>query len=216
MKALFLAMLLSLGVSTEPYAEEVLWDKWKMGDLIVQETTGRSADALRAAGSHFTHIGIVRPTGGGPYVMEMTEDGFGELPVEDFIARGVGHRYAVFRYPGLTEKQGFKVMMAAFESEHAPYDPFFRLDAEAVYPAELVYRTFQKTGITLAEPSSVTKAKLASAAGQKLLLDNWRKNPDCRNKTREQCWKAQQSKSIVTPAEMVANPKLKMVHSTFD
>jgi hypothetical protein len=214
-----IAALLVLAGSAQAARSAEIWEGFEGGDLIFQETTGPEADALgRATGSRFTHVGIVRGTGGGPHVVQAAPHGVEEIPVDDFVARGVGGRYAVYRYEGLEEGDWYHpAVLGAYEYLAYPFDPFHRLDPSALYGAELVYLGFKAAGVELGGLRRIGDLDFDTPEGRALLLSNWSEHPDCkaRRLDRDACWSLIRDQRIVTPAGLAEDPRLELVYSNF-
>jgi hypothetical protein len=217
-----LAPLLCAGaamMSGPSFAADVSWDEWQTGDLVFQESTDQQSAAIRlATGSRYTHVGIVRQTGGGPHVIEATEaGGVFEIPVDDFIARGAGQNYAVYRLSKLKPESAFVPPRTAWDYYERPYDPFFRLDPAAIYGGELVYYAFLKIGIKLGRLERLGDLDIDTPESRATFLARWKDHPDCRaaKLDRDGCWTLIQSQEVVTPASIAEDPKLHLVFSTF-
>ncbi len=103
------------------------------GDLVFQTSQSRqSAAILAATGRSLTHMGIIRLRDGEPYVIEAWRS-VEETPLDDWIARGEGGRYRVYRVEYLAPEQAEMAIEAARGYLGWPYDPFFRDGDEAIY-----------------------------------------------------------------------------------
>ncbi len=202
-----------------PARADEVWDDFRPGDLVFQEADTPEGEAMAAAtGSRLTHVGLTRDTGGGVYVVEATaEEGVFEAPVEDFIARGRKHRYAVYRLPPRGAPNWYSAILAAFEHYNAPYDRFYLEGEDAFYDAELVRKSFEAVGVELGKLEPLG-ALASDPAVKARFLQDWRNHPRCRARglDRDACWASMKAQMVVTPASLAADPKLTLVFSNFD
>lgn len=194
-------------------AEE--FDDFRQGDLIFQETTGRQSIAVKAAtGSDYTHMGIVRITGGGPVVIEAGRT-VTETPLEDFVARGSGKRFAIYRLSGLSEANAHRVIEEAYKDMDKPYDLYFRMDADSIYCSELPYRAFKAAGLPIGKVEKVGDLNISVAAAVALIDRRWQQHPDCKGGSKEACVAKLNDQYIVTPISIARDAKLERVFSNF-
>ena len=112
--------------------------QWRDGDLIVQRT--KETAVLPVFGTKMqppAQIGIVQVTDAGPVVIEAGET-VTETPMADFMARGWGGQFAVYRVPGLTTIQANVVISAARARIGTPGDFFLDEEPDHIYSSELV------------------------------------------------------------------------------
>ncbi|MEI2384675.1 YiiX/YebB-like N1pC/P60 family cysteine hydrolase [Breoghania sp. JC706] len=222
MRRLFLVCSLALAPLSPATADEI-WQGLESGDLVVLETTGPLATFLKkATGSRLTHIGIMRNTGGGPYVIDATpQEGVFEADIEDFVARGSGGHYAVYRLEGLEHPahENHPAIKAAYDHHYMkPYDPFFRRETSAFYDAELVWTAYAEAGVELGKFRRLRDLGADTPEGRAVFLHEWRNNPDCKSSASagiEACWQRILDTEIITPASILDDPRLRRVYSTF-
>ncbi|WP_321505084.1 YiiX/YebB-like N1pC/P60 family cysteine hydrolase [Breoghania sp.] len=200
-----------------------IWPGLESGDLVFIETADPLARFLkRATGSRLTHVGLMRDTGGGPYILDATpQDGVFEVAIDEFIERGVGHRYAVYRFnglkhPGTTNHPAIKT---AFDHHYLkPYDPYFRLEKSAFYDAELIWTTYAEAGARIGKFQRLRDLGGDTSEGRAVFLSDWRHNPLCKSATRgiEACWAQILDQEIITPASIANDPRMTRVYSSFD
>ncbi|MCM5552922.1 YiiX/YebB-like N1pC/P60 family cysteine hydrolase [Pleomorphomonas sp. NRK KF1] len=114
--------------------------------MIFQQRDSLEGRALGlATGSTYTHVGIIRITGGGPYVMQSSAEtgGVEEVSLDEFINIGVNQKFAIY----VTKKDyrpagqlNSPASLAAYDYYHLPYDFFYKQDSRAIYSAELISR----------------------------------------------------------------------------
>ena len=186
------------------------------GDLIFQTSQSRQSTAILAAtGSHFTHMGIVHVRDGEPYVIEAycTVE---ETPLDDWIARGDGDRYSLYRIEHLSPEQAAIAIDAALGYLGQPYDPFFRDGEDAIYCSKLVRLAFESAGIELGDVETVGDLDIDSPAVRTIFAERWQKHPDCADADdADECWNRMLSQAIVTPASIANDGKLVLVDSNF-
>ncbi|RDE08324.1 YiiX/YebB-like N1pC/P60 family cysteine hydrolase [Pelagibacterium lacus] len=191
---------------------------WRAGDLVFFESRTPQAHAIRVAtGSRYTHMGIVDSDGEGFSVLEAGAV-VTETPLADFIARGVGGDYAVYRIADLAEKDAAKALEAARTYLGLPYDHFFRLDADAIYCSELPYYAFGVVGTDLGDVERLGDLDIDTPEGREIFLSRWQDHPDClaEGLDREGCWALVQRQEIITPISIARDPGVALVFSTFD
>lgn len=188
---------------------------WRDGDLIFQQSTGSQSGAVLAAtGSRFTHMGIVRLNNGKPMVIEAARV-VGETPLQRFIARGRGGRYAVYRVRDLPVIKWAVAQMLARMMFGRPYDIFFRPGGDAIYCSELPHLAFKAAGIELGAMQRLGDLTVDNAAVRAIFLRRWELHPDCRGLDQQACWRKIQDQRLVTPASIARDPDVKLVYSNF-
>lgn len=197
-------------VATVPY---------EPGDLIFIAGHGAEAAALKQlTGSPLTEVGLLRETGGGPYVLFASpEFDTDEVPLDEFLARSTDGQYALYR-PREGRSRGLNppTVRVAYDKFYlAPYDPFYREDREALYGAEMIRTVFGAAGIPLGEPQPMRLRGSDEPAVRWYFMADWRARPDCAGLEEETCWQRVQDLRIVTPADLAASPALQLVKSTF-
>ena len=186
------------------------------GDLIFQTSQSRqSAAILAATDSNYTHMGIVHLRDGEPYVIEAYRT-VEETPLADWIARGEGDRYSLYRVQHLSPGQATTAIDAALSYLGQPYDPFFRDSDDAIYCSELVRLAFEAAGIELGEIETVGDLDIDSPSVRTIFAERWQKHPDCADAAdSDECWNRMLSQTIVTPASIASDGKLVLVDSNF-
>jgi hypothetical protein len=184
------------------------------GDLIFQELQSRQSAAIFAAtGSRLTHMGIIRRRNGTVIVVEASAT-VRETPLSEWIARGRGGRYAVYRVRELSPGDAADILRFAERYYGRPYDLLFRPGDEALYCSELPHLVFKRIGIDLGRQQPLSDLRMDSGAAAALLAERWRRHPDCGGLPDDAaCWTAIQHQLIVTPASIAADPDLTMVRS---
>ena len=191
---------------------------WNNGQLIFISGDDVLDRAVAAAtGAHYTHVGIVRLTGGGAVVLD-TRPTLGEPFVEEFLTSAYKGRYAVYAVRGVSGERGFTPPRRANDYLHTPDDPFLRPDKSEMSGAELVNISFKSVGIDLGKPERVFGGKQNNDAVRAWFEEIWTRHPDCRaealSKTECKAFVARQD--IVTPASLAEDPRTVCLWSNFE
>lgn len=209
------ALLMMGALQSAASAQDIPFDDFRQADLIFQETTGRQSIAVKAAtGSPYTHMGIIRMTGGGPVVIEAGRT-VTETSLNEFIARGAGKRFSVYRMDGLSGDKAHEIIEQAQKDYEKPYDLYFRLDGSTIYCSELPFRAFKAAGIDLGEVEKVGDLNINVAAAVALIDRRWQQHPDCKGGSKEACIDKLNVQDIVTPVSIARDKKLTQMFSNF-
>lgn len=218
-----LAPALLLAATNRQTQAQTIWEGFESGDLVFIERTGPLATFLQSAsGMRLNHVGIMRNTGGGPYILDATpEEGVFEHPVDEFVMSGVGGHYSVYRFHGLPRPadENHPAITAAYDNHYLkPYDPFFRTGIEALYDGELIRVSFANAGASIGTPRTLRALGADSPEGRAAFLANWRQHPDCKAKALDEaaCWQLILDQEIITPASIANDPQVTRVFTTLD
>ncbi|MDJ0931860.1 MAG: YiiX/YebB-like N1pC/P60 family cysteine hydrolase [Breoghania sp.] len=222
LRSLFLGFFVLTSIAALAHAYEI-WEGLESGDLVFIETTGPLATFLKkATGSRLTHVGIMRDTSGGAYILDATpREGVFESPIDAFIERGVGHRYAVYRFNGIKHPHhtNHPAITTAFDHHYLkPYDPYFRLEKSAFYDAELIWTAYAEGGARIGKLLQLGELGGETPEGRVVFLRDWQHNPLCKTVApdAEACWSRIRNQQIITPSSIAADPRMRRVYSTFD
>lgn len=191
---------------------------WQAGDFIFQESSSAQASAIRiATGSRYTHMGIVRKHEDGLHVIEAART-VTETPLDEFIARGAGRDYSVYRVRGLTDDLAQAAIAAAQAYYGWPYDIFFRIDPDMIYCSELPFHAFAAIGIEIGRVERLGDLAIDTPEGRAIFLARWQEHPDCRTDglDRDGCWNLIQDQRIVTPVGIAEASNVESVFTTFN
>lgn len=193
------------------------------GSLIFQQREDLEGTVLAlATNSPYTHVGIIRITGGGPYVMQSSAatHGVEEVPLEDFINAGVNQKFAIY----VTKKDyrpagqlNSPASLAAYDYYHLPYDFLYRQDSRAIYSAELIFKIFKDIGHPIGKLTKIGDLNFDTEAGRRFLLNNWRERPECQSGglSKQACWNRIKTEFIITPNDLAEDRKLKLYMTNF-
>ncbi len=193
------------------------------GSLIFQQRQDLEGTALSlATDSPYTHVGIIRITGGGPYVMQSSAatNGVEEVPLEEFINSGVDQKFAIYVTMQDYRPEGqlnSPASLAAYDYYNRPYDYYYQQDSLAIYSAELIFKIFKDTGHPIGKLRKIGDLNFDTEVGRKFFLNNWRERPDCRSKelSRKACWDRIKTEFIIVPKDLANDKKLKLYMTTF-
>jgi hypothetical protein len=136
---------------TEP-AAIVLRD----GDIIFQESVSSQGTELKlATKSRYTHMGIIRKSGGKYFVLEAVYP-VSVTPLQKFIARGKNRHYVIKRLKDAKHLLTPDVLNKMEETGRGfigkKYDPLFQWSDDRIYCSELVWKIYKRaTGIEIGE-----------------------------------------------------------------
>jgi hypothetical protein len=190
--------------------------EFRDGDLIFQQTMGRQSTAVLAAtGSRYTHMGIVRLRDGKPVIVEAIGP-VQETPLDEWIERGKGNRYALYRVRDLSAEAAAKMFRAAERYYGRPYDILFRPADDAIYCSELPHLAFAAAGIELGRAQPLRDLNIDDGAVTALIERRWLQHPDCQGAaSMADCVLTIRDQPIVTPASIAEDADVELVYSDF-
>jgi hypothetical protein len=188
---------------------------WRNGDLVFQTSGGTQTEAIRrATHSVYSHVGIVHVEGGRIIEAARTVT---ETPLKNFLARGDGGHYAVYRQRGLDATHAAAVVRAAQRYEGKPYDIFFRMQPDSIYCSELPYHAFKDAGLALGKVQRMNELDMEQPAVKALFAARWQTHPDCQGKADSAgaCWKIVLTLPIVTPISLAQDASMQRIYTSF-
>ena len=220
-KNLLLALCVSLGIYAAYLNTHGVDDlpPLQNGDLVFQTSwTGLPTMAIGfASASLYIHTGIVHvPENGEPIVIEAART-VSEIPLREWVDRGILGRFSAFRYNGLTPEQGSKIIETARTYLGLPYDHLFSFGKDAIYCSELEYYAFNESGVPLSEPEKIGDLHINNRFVKQLIEQRWQRYPACAGQdlTFEQCYTRIMEGQLVTPAHIARDPKLTLLFSNY-
>ena len=187
------------------------------GDLIFQTSRSSQSTAIGVASlSLYTHMGIIKRTGGSVMVVEAVGP-VKETPLKSWIKRGRFERYAVHRLPKLKKVQIDKIFTASHRLYGRPYDPYFSFDNSAIYCSELADYAFSAANIKLGKRQRVDELIMLTGPAKKLLKRRALSDPQCRMKglLGSDCLDLIMNRQLVTPISIAQDQQLKQVYSNY-
>jgi len=191
--------------------------EWKTGDLIVQDSKAEEVLPLFAAdGTGLTHIGMVDVTPDSGAVVIEVVDTVRETPIREFIARGKGKSFAVYRIDALSDEQRKSAVAAARRQLGKPSDFFLRRSWDALYSSELARLAYSDIGFDLGRMQKLSTVASDMTAVKSQFGQKWATNKDCekRNFDQDQCWAMIAKQEVITPSNIVSDSQLTKVYST--
>lgn len=164
-----------LDLTTAPF------NAFQMGDIIFQTTGGRLMLPLQqATGNNFTHCAmVVVGKNGNVFVLEAF-DSVMRTPIDVWIKRGVGGKYAVLRLKQsstrLNESAQVKIKHQAKNYLGLPYDSYYGWSDDKMYCSELVYKLMNAAGVVLCKQKPLKEYDLSSPAVQRALQEVYNGN----------------------------------------
>lgn len=143
---ILILILLSIGCNTQKISYE-----YAPGDLIFQSLPHNDlVDTIEGAThSPYSHVGIVIKKENKLYVREALGD-VHDTKLKDFLVRGRNKQYDVYKLKPTFEKYIPKLIAETEKYLGRPYDIRYRMDDEAIYCSELIYKAFQDaTGLKM-------------------------------------------------------------------
>lgn len=115
---------------------------WRTGDLIFTALPSTAGSVISSTtASPVSHVGILVRRPEGRLTVVHAAGRVREDPIERFATYGDG-RWAVSRFAFASPENRRRFVEAARKLIGLPYDRAYRLDNEAIYCSELVYRAF--------------------------------------------------------------------------
>jgi hypothetical protein len=114
------------------------------GDVIFQSLPrGPLVNAIEGATkSPWSHCGIVARDASGNWIVYEAFQGVETTPLREFIFRSRNGQFAIYRWKEQYQSQVPAILAAARDCLGRPYDARYRLDDEAIYCSELIYKAF--------------------------------------------------------------------------
>ncbi|MCP4501496.1 MAG: peptidoglycan peptidase [Deltaproteobacteria bacterium] len=188
----------------------------RTGDLIVQTSGSSQSLAIGwATGSLYTHMGMVRVYRGQAFVIEAVGP-VRIVSLERFIRRGKLSRYSIYRHGDVDDKMSRRIWRNAKKYLGRSYDLHFSFANSRIYCSELVFLAYKKGGIVLGSVEELGELNLGGPFVDKILKKRWRGHPACKKaKSFEQCEPLAKKATLITPASIVDDKKLRVVTSTY-
>lgn len=169
--------ILLLVVSALVQAEEA----YQSGDIIFQSLDALPNKAIElATHSKYSHVGVILDYEGSLQVLEATQP-VKFTPLENFIKRGNGEKYAVLRlktaHQTLTDETKAALIAKAESWVGKNYDFVFSWNDEELYCSELVYKLYQDTlHLKLTQPKPLKSFDLSHPLVKEQLRVKYGKN----------------------------------------
>jgi hypothetical protein len=189
------------------------------GDIVFQTYLGvQDIAVMLATRSVYSHMGMVKIRGDGlPMVVEAVGP-VQEIPLQDWMDRGVGKRVSLWRAQEMPAEAPPKAFAWARQHYGKPYDIYFLPGHDAFYCSELVRDSFEDgAGLKLGRYEKVSDL-VKSHAMDEIIHERWRSYPLCKDDkslTEEKCRAIIMRQELITPASIAADPKLHRIYSNY-
>ena len=147
---------------------------FKDGDMIFHTSKSSQSQIIqKITGSKFSHCGIIFYKKGVPYVFEAVQP-VKMTPLNVWINRGIGGRYAVTRYKKTISKEDKDRMMYYAKRQLGKgYDIKFQWSDSKMYCSELVYKVYESAGITICNKNKFSSFDLSNDMVKKWSRKSW-------------------------------------------
>lgn len=218
-KLIFLLVLLcgAIALVVVAPAQNSNLPELRTGDLIFQTSgSNQSAAILFATGSLFTHMGVIKKTGGNIVVVEAAGT-VRETALSEWIERGRLNRVAVYRKQDLDDALAHKIVASMERYYGKPYDVFFSFSNDAIYCSELPFLAYREAGIQLGLVQRVSDLNVDNVLVKSLIKRRWKSHVPCRAEglNFEQCYNQILSQQLITPVSIAEDSKLQLVFSNY-
>lgn len=149
------------------------------GDLIFQTSVEGQGRAIQlATKSVFTHVGVIFKVNGEWKVYEAVEP-VQCVPLSEFTERGDSGKFTVMRLKNrdsLLSDGRLALMKSYLEQQlNKHYDPYFSWDDNSMYCSELVWKSYNKTGLKLSELRKLKSFDLSSGKVKEIIKQRYGK-----------------------------------------
>jgi len=194
---ILIPLLLLLACTTR---QESKWWFLQTGDIVFQESLYPNHQIIGwLSKNSINHCGIVLEDNGKYYVVEVV-NGVQKTPLDEWVDRGKKREYMALRLKERPDNMD-RLKIELIKSMKKPTD--FRLSwtDNAFYNAELVYKTYERAlGIQLGKFRVVLTATLSDSIQQK--MGHYRHQLPAKLE-------------IITPIDILYDPKLELIANTF-
>jgi Permuted papain-like amidase enzyme, YaeF/YiiX, C92 family len=189
------------------------------GDIVFQTSHSSQSTAVSfASRSVYSHTGIVELDASGNAFIEEATGPVQLTAIDDWIKQGIGGRIMIKRLEGLLPQQAKDILSAAHKYDGLPYDIFFLPDKEHIYCSELVRLAFEEgSKIEVGKIQTVRELDVDGFLAQRLIKSRWAKHPLCQatGETFEKCYPRILNQTLVTPASIAEDPRMKTIFSNY-
>jgi uncharacterized protein YycO len=177
--------------------------KFQDGDMIFQTSKSSQSEMIKqVTGSNLTHCGIIFHKNGKPYVFEAVNP-VKVTPLNEWVKRGVGSKYKVTRL-NYKLRDNHKKMMYDYAKRQLgkQYDMKFQWSDNKMYCSELVWKIYNASGYTIADP--------------KRFVDYSLEKPIVQNEIKKRYGKTiNLNETVVAPIDIYNSPIASEVYSNY-
>lgn len=187
------------------------------GDLILQSHKDIQAWPVAvASGSRFSHIGvIIMRQDDAEYQVLDSAGKVRQWPLEQWLDRGHGKQFQVYRDKRLTPDQKAQLVAAATPYYGKPYDYVFLFDNDGFYCSELIYNLYRDIGMDIGKVERIGELNVNNPVTEWLIKKRWQMHPKCAGKTYGDCRETVMNQDLITPASIARDPNVQLVYSNY-
>jgi hypothetical protein len=189
--------------------------QWQNGDLIFQTSESKQSwPIMWASKSVYSHVGIIEVIGNRKFVIEAISP-VSRTDLNSWISRGRFSRFSIYRFKGLNEKQGLKVVAEAKKYLGRPYDIFFSFKNNSIYCSELAYLAFKGIQKEVGHVQRISDIDADNWFVKYLAKQRWKNHPTCQlnhAKSFEECWPEILNENIITPDGLTEDSQFEKVY----
>lgn len=178
--------------------------EFQEGDIIVQTSTSNQSQPIQLiTQSAYSHMGLVNEENGYFYVIEAVQT-VRSTPIENWIARGVDGKFAVYRVEDLSEKDAERVIAEAEKFIGKSYDFNFHPSDEQMYCSELVFKAIDRA----------TDRRIGQSEDLGVLIEK-AKQVGFADEVERRWGNIQVNYNVITPKAMTKSDKLELIFSNY-
>ncbi len=187
------------------------------GDILLQTSPAHQSLAfILLSQSVYNHAGLYVEHEGEAFVLS-TRDKVDFIPFDDWVAHGLGGRYAVFRHASYVSDDIVPMMQAVKPYFRQPNDMLMQRGNPMLYSSELVYELYGAAG-----KQAGAVQTLEELAGRnrftKAIAEQLRQvYPGCMTGDRsfEACYESLLSHELITPASLSKGEPVEKIYSNY-
>lgn len=175
--------------------------EFQEGDIVFQASVSRQAPLLALlTASEFTHCGLISIKNGKPYVIEAVSK-VREIPVDQWISKGKGKKYAVGRSKiNLSKDDKKALILYARQQINKDYDFLFQWSDENMYCSELVWKAYQNAGIEISKRKKFSDYPIEMAIAKSEIRKRYKNKIFSKNEV------------VVSPVDIYRSAKIEIIH----
>jgi hypothetical protein len=205
-------------IITAAHADLSVLPPLESGDLIFETTlTNQTLATLLATRSLYTHVGIIHVHEDGTVTVVQASKTVVESSLADFADAGLGERFTIMRYNGLTDEQRSAIAQDAERYLGVPYNYIFDMRSKNLYCSLLPYRTFGDLGLPLGTVEKIGDLYVNNFAVRSLFEQRWHMHPLCQGSSMNEraCWALMMDQPIITPVSIAHDSNLTQIYSNY-
>jgi len=171
------------------------------GDIVFQASGSRQAPLLSLlTASEFTHCGVISIKNGKPFVIEAVSK-VREIPLDQWVTKGKGKKYAVGRSKiNLSKGDKKALILYARKQINKDYDFLFQWSDKTMYCSELVWKAYQNAGIEISKRKKFSDYPIEMAIAKSEIKKRYKNKIFNKNEV------------VVSPVDIYRSEKIKIIH----